>query len=252
MLREQPSPRKHFNSISNHPCDVYLHRLDYSTSFLSIQASNSPKAACTHQFSLTNCPTKPSLSITVLCLSVTSDVKVLRRNGKVRSNAACRLPVPPCALRISTRLLSKGKLPPERVGAASLSFLHLRCRLWSTLGLLSVLELASSQRLLVTTEDPYPSHAHSANLRHQNEKTILLNLRSQHNPKLPNRPSSNGLSTTFSSGLLLRLPVLPTTTEDHHHSREIQTAVRLLLPGELAKHAVSEGTKAVTKYTSSK
>ncbi|XP_057643782.1 histone H2B type 1-A [Chionomys nivalis] len=35
-------------------------------------------------------------------------------------------------------------------------------------------------------------------------------------------------------------------------SREIQTAVRLLLPGELAKHAVSEGTKAVTKYTSAK
>ncbi|XP_067884248.1 histone H2B 5-like, partial [Heterodontus francisci] len=35
-------------------------------------------------------------------------------------------------------------------------------------------------------------------------------------------------------------------------SRETQTAVRLLLPGELAKHAVSEGTKAVTKYTSSK
>ena len=35
-------------------------------------------------------------------------------------------------------------------------------------------------------------------------------------------------------------------------SREIQTAVRLLLLGELAKHAVSEGTKAVTKYTSVK
>ena len=35
-------------------------------------------------------------------------------------------------------------------------------------------------------------------------------------------------------------------------SKEIQTAVRLLLPGELAKHAVSEGTKAVTKYTTSK
>ena len=31
-------------------------------------------------------------------------------------------------------------------------------------------------------------------------------------------------------------------------TREVQTAVRLLL----AKHAVSEGTKAVTKYTSSK
>ena len=34
-------------------------------------------------------------------------------------------------------------------------------------------------------------------------------------------------------------------------SREVQTAVRLVLPGELAKHAVSEGTKAVTKFTSS-
>ncbi|XP_027991358.2 histone H2B type 2-K1 [Eptesicus fuscus] len=35
-------------------------------------------------------------------------------------------------------------------------------------------------------------------------------------------------------------------------SREVQTAVRLLLPGELAKHTVSEGTKVVTKYTSYK
>ena len=32
-------------------------------------------------------------------------------------------------------------------------------------------------------------------------------------------------------------------------SREVQTAVRLLLPGELAKHAVVEGTKAITKYS---
>lgn len=34
-------------------------------------------------------------------------------------------------------------------------------------------------------------------------------------------------------------------------SREIQTAIRLILPGELSKHAVSEGTKAVTKYSNS-
>ena len=33
-------------------------------------------------------------------------------------------------------------------------------------------------------------------------------------------------------------------------SREIQSAVRFVLPGELAKHAISEGVKAVTKYTS--
>lgn len=36
--------------------------------------------------------------------------------------------------------------------------------------------------------------------------------------------------------------------KDTLSSREIQTAVRLVLPGELAKHAVSEGTKAVTKF----
>ncbi|XP_020182040.1 uncharacterized protein [Aegilops tauschii subsp. strangulata] len=34
-------------------------------------------------------------------------------------------------------------------------------------------------------------------------------------------------------------------------SRDVQNAVRLVLPGELAKHAISEGTKAVTMYTSS-
>lgn len=33
-------------------------------------------------------------------------------------------------------------------------------------------------------------------------------------------------------------------------SREIQTAVRLILPGELSKHAISEGTKSVTKVWS--
>jgi histone H2B len=39
-----------------------------------------------------------------------------------------------------------------------------------------------------------------------------------------------------------------------HHARShrlIPFSVRLILPGELAKHAVSEGTKAVTKYSSS-
>jgi histone H2B len=31
-------------------------------------------------------------------------------------------------------------------------------------------------------------------------------------------------------------------------AREIMTAVRLVIPGELGKHSVSEGTKAVLKY----
>lgn len=35
-------------------------------------------------------------------------------------------------------------------------------------------------------------------------------------------------------------------------ARSMQCAIRLILPGELAKHAVSEGTKAVTKYIAAK
>ena len=35
-------------------------------------------------------------------------------------------------------------------------------------------------------------------------------------------------------------------------SRDIQTATKLLLPGELCKHAVSEGIKSVAKYNASK
>uniref|UniRef100_A0A0D9XH29 Core Histone H2A/H2B/H3 domain-containing protein n=1 Tax=Leersia perrieri TaxID=77586 RepID=A0A0D9XH29_9ORYZ len=33
-------------------------------------------------------------------------------------------------------------------------------------------------------------------------------------------------------------------------SREVQTAVRLVLPGDLANHAISEATKAISKYLS--
>ena len=32
-------------------------------------------------------------------------------------------------------------------------------------------------------------------------------------------------------------------------SRDVQSAIRLVLPGELAKHAVSEGTKAMPKFS---
>ncbi|KAL0370132.1 UNVERIFIED_CONTAM: Histone H2B.2 [Sesamum angustifolium] len=33
-------------------------------------------------------------------------------------------------------------------------------------------------------------------------------------------------------------------------SREIQGAVKLVLPGDLGKHAIAEGTKAVSNYVS--
>jgi histone H2B len=51
----------------------------------------------------------------------------------------------------------------------------------------------------------------------------------------------------FESSRLVRLNKKATLS-----CREIQTAVRLVLPGELARHAVSEGTKAVNKFTGGK
>ncbi|XP_070502817.1 histone H2B-like [Chironomus tepperi] len=69
--------------------------------------------------------------------------------------------------------------------------------------------------------------------------------------------SSKAMSimNSFVNDLFERLAGESSRLGQHNHrstmsSREIQTSVRLLLPGELAKHAVSEGTKAVTKYTS--
>jgi hypothetical protein len=57
--------------------------------------------------------------------------------------------------------------------------------------------------------------------------------------------TNHNLQIATETAQLARYNKKPTVT-----SREIQTAVRLILPGELAKHAVSEGTKAVTKFTS--
>uniref|UniRef100_A0A915BQ57 Histone H2B n=1 Tax=Parascaris univalens TaxID=6257 RepID=A0A915BQ57_PARUN len=53
-------------------------------------------------------------------------------------------------------------------------------------------------------------------------------------------------------GLQLKRVVLPLQQAVDDIISRNPDCVRLILPGELAKHAVSEGTKAVTKYTSSK
>lgn len=64
-----------------------------------------------------------------------------------------------------------------------------------------------------------------------------------------------GIMNSFVNDIFERLAVEAAKLASINHkstlsSREVQTAVRLLLPGELAKHAVSEGTKAVAKYSS--
>merc|ERR1712083_165584 len=62
----------------------------------------------------------------------------------------------------------------------------------------------------------------------------------------------NSFSTTSSNVSLLNpLDLLTTTNAVPSQAGKFKLLFDFL-PGELAKHAVSEGTKAVTKYTSSK
>ncbi|KZT52485.1 histone-fold-containing protein [Calocera cornea HHB12733] len=65
---------------------------------------------------------------------------------------------------------------------------------------------------------------------------------------------SMSIMCSFVTDIFERLSREAATLSQMNHkstisSREIQTAVRLIIPGELAKHAVSEGTKSVTKIS---
>ena len=76
-------------------------------------------------------------------------------------------------------------------------------------------------------------------------------------PRHRNLQQGDGIMNSFVNDIFERIAAEASRLAHYNKrstvsSREIQTAVRLLLPGELSKHAVSEGTKAVTKYTSSK
>jgi len=57
--------------------------------------------------------------------------------------------------------------------------------------------------------------------------------------------------STISSREIQTSYVLPLAPSISMSFANLVCRVRLILPGELAKHAVSEGTKAVTKYSSS-
>lgn len=93
--------------------------------------------------------------------------------------------------------------------------------------------------------------------RKESYGTYIYNVLKQVHPDVGMSTKAMGIMNSFVNDIFERIAgeaqrLAHTNQKKTISSREIQTAVRLLLPGELAKHAVSEGTKAVTKYTSSK
>jgi len=93
--------------------------------------------------------------------------------------------------------------------------------------------------------------------RHQRQDTYhsyIFKVLKQVHPELGVSNRSMAIMNSFVTDLFDRIATEAGRLARYNNrstitSREIQTAVCLVLPGELAKHAVSEGTKAVSKYS---
>ncbi|XP_008052015.1 histone H2B type 1-A-like [Carlito syrichta] len=93
--------------------------------------------------------------------------------------------------------------------------------------------------------------------RKESSSAYIYQVLKQVHPDTGISSKAMGIMNSFVSDIFERLAAEASRLAHYNRcstitSKEIKTAVRLLLPGELAKHAMSEGTKAVIKYTSSK
>ncbi|XP_054495187.2 histone H2B type 2-K1 [Agelaius phoeniceus] len=115
--------------------------------------------------------------------------------------------------------------------------------------------------------EPLKKHGHAAASGEKRSKrkpkrkeafsVYIYKVLKQVHPDLAISSKAMSIMNSFVNDMLERLAAEASRLAQYGHratltSREVQAAARLLLPGELARHAVSEGTKAVTKYTSSK
>ncbi|KAK9811549.1 hypothetical protein WJX72_005738 [[Myrmecia] bisecta] len=91
--------------------------------------------------------------------------------------------------------------------------------------------------------------------RHETYKRYTYRVLKEVHPDMGISSKGMEIMDTFAADMFIRIAseaarLCRYTNKATLTSREIQTAVRLLLPGELAKHAVNEGTKAVANATS--
>ncbi|OIR59125.1 MAG: histone H2B [Amphiamblys sp. WSBS2006] len=93
--------------------------------------------------------------------------------------------------------------------------------------------------------------------RHESYSSYIFKVLKQCHPEISISKKSMAIMNSFVSDLFERIAAEAAklsvyTKRSTITSKEIQTAVRLVLPGELAKHAVSEATKAISKYDGTK
>ncbi len=115
----------------------------------------------------------------------------------------------------------------------------------------------------IATKDTFPNNAKPAGdkkkkrIRKESYSMYIYKVLKQVHPNTGISSKAMNIMNSFVNDIFERVATEASHLAHYNKkhtitSREIQTAVRLHLPGELSKHAVSEGTKAVTKYTSSK
>ncbi|MCO5599043.1 hypothetical protein L7F22_053142 [Adiantum nelumboides] len=88
-------------------------------------------------------------------------------------------------------------------------------------------------------------------------KIYIFRVLKQVHPDMGITTNAMGIMNSFVNDLFERLaqeaiPLARYRKKPTITSREIQTAARLIFPGELAKHAVAEGAKAVAKFASAR
>ena len=99
------------------------------------------------------------------------------------------------------------------------------------------------------------SQAKRRRTRKQTYGTYIYKVLKQVHPDVGISSKSMSIMNSFVNDIFERIAGEASRLAHHNKrrtisSREVQTSVRLLLPGELAKHAVSEGGKAMQKYQS--
>lgn len=93
--------------------------------------------------------------------------------------------------------------------------------------------------------------------RHESFATYIFKVLKQYHPDANISKKSMQIMNSFVYDLFERISgeasnLSSTNKRSTISSREIQTATKLVLPGELAKHAVSEASKAISKYDNKK
>ncbi|XP_030458949.1 histone H2B.5-like [Syzygium oleosum] len=90
----------------------------------------------------------------------------------------------------------------------------------------------------------------------ETHKIYIIKVLNQVPPNIGSLSKAIGIMNSFIDDIFEKLTQVSLRLDGYNKkpiftSLEIQTVVRLVLPGKLAKDAMSEGTKAVTKFTSS-